>query len=206
MISVGISAGFHRLLAHKTYKAPRWFKNLSMLIGTLGLQSTPLTWPAMHRQHHSFTDMSNDPHSPTHKGIFDIYFGVIFYQPRLKFVKDLLRDKDVLFFHKQYFKINLIYDLILFAINPIYVVYFHLFPAAILWHAEAAINVFTHMERFGYRNFDTADHSKNSHILGWLIAGEGYHNNHHWRPQDYNFSKVKGELDITAKLINCIKI
>ena len=70
------------------------------------------------------------------------------------------------------------------------VVYFHLFPAAILWHAEAAINVFTHMERFGYRNFDTADHSKNSHILGWLIAGEGYHNNHHWRPQDYNFSKV----------------
>jgi len=206
MISVGISAGFHRLLSHQTYKAPRWFKNLAMFIGTLGLQSTPLTWPAMHRQHHSFSDTEQDPHSPQYKGLFNTYFGVILFQPKLKYVKDLLRDKDVLFFHKNYFKINLFYDLILFLINPLYVVYFHLLPATILWHAEAAINVWTHTKYFGYRTYNTNDNSKNISLLGWLIAGEGYHNNHHNNPNYYNFAHNKYEYDVTAKLINFVKI
>lgn len=206
MISVGISAGYHRLLSHRSYKAPKWFKNLSLLIGSLGIQTSALTWVAMHRQHHSYSDTEQDPHSPTVKGLLYTYFGIIMFQPKIKYAEDLIRDKFVIFFHKYYFQINLLYDLLLFSINPIYVVYFHLFPAAILWHAEAAINVWTHTKYFGYRNYNTQDNSKNISLLGWLVAGEGYHNNHHWRPQDYNFSKNKAEFDMTANLINLVKI
>lgn len=205
MISVGISAGYHRLLSHKGYTAPLWFKNLSLLIGTLGLNASALVWAAMHREHHAYSDKEGDPHSPSILGILQTYFGVIIYQPKLRFAKDLLRDKHVMFFHKHYFKINLLYDLVLFLINPILVIYFHWLPAAILWHAEAAINVVTHLPKFGYRNYNTDDNSKNSHLLAVLIAGEGYHNNHHNNPKNTNFGHKNNEFDITSKIINFIK-
>jgi len=206
MITVGISAGYHRLLSHRSYKAPQWFKNLSLLIGSLGIQTSALTWVAMHRQHHGNSDTEKDPHSPTLKGLLYTYFGIIMFQPKISFAKDLLKDKSVIFFHKYYFQINILYDVLLFIINPIYVVYFHLFPAAILWHAEAAINVWTHTNYFGYRNYDTNDKSKNIHLLGWLVAGEGYHNNHHNSPTNYNFAHKNNEWDLAANLIKFVKV
>jgi fatty-acid desaturase len=205
MISIGISAGYHRMLTHRSYESPAWFKRLSLLIGTLGLNASGLVWAAMHREHHAYSDKEGDPHSPLILGVFKTYFGVIVYQPKLRFSKDLLRDKDVMFFHKHYFKINIIYDIILFLINPIFVIWFHLLPATILWHAEAAINVFTHSKWLGYRNYNTDDQSRNSHILSVLIAGEGYHNNHHQSPKNSNFAHKPNEFDITSKIINLIK-
>lgn len=206
MISIGISAGYHRLLSHKGYNAPKWFKIISLTIGTLGLNASALTWAAMHREHHAFSDTETDPHSPSVLGVLKTYFGVIFYQPKLRFAKDLLRDKEVMFFHKNYFKINIAYDILLFIINPMFVVWFHLLPAMILWHAEAAINVFVHLPRFGYKNYETQDNSRNSHLLAFLIAGEGYHNNHHYDPKNSNFAHRKNEFDITSKIINLIRI
>jgi len=205
MISVGISAGYHRLLSHKGYDAPNWFKVISLFFGTLGLNASALVWAAMHREHHAYSDKENDPHSPAVMGIFKTYFGVITYQPKLRFAKDLLRDKTVMFFHKHYFKINIAYDVILFLINPLFVVYLHLLPAVILWHAEAAINVFTHMPWLGYRNYNTDDDSRNSQVLAVLVAGEGYHNNHHQSPKNINFAHNKNEFDITAKLVSLIR-
>ena len=107
MISIGISAGFHRLISHRGYEAPRWFKATALLIGTLGLNASALVWGAMHREHHAYSDTEDDPHSPSIDGILKTYFGVVLYQPKLKFAKDLLRDKMVIFYHKQYFKINI---------------------------------------------------------------------------------------------------
>lgn len=205
MISVGISAGYHRLLSHKGYESPKWFKFISLLIGTLGLNASALVWAAMHREHHAHSDKEDDPHSPAVMGIFKTYFGIVTYQPKLRFAKDLLRDKLVMFFHKHYFKINILFDIILFLINPMYVVYFHLIPAAILWHATAAINVFSHMNWVGYRTYDTDDDSRNSQILSVLIAGEGYHNNHHKSPKNINFAHSKNEFDITANIISLIR-
>jgi fatty-acid desaturase len=205
MISIGISAGYHRLLSHKGYAAPEWFKHVSLAIGTLGLNASALVWAAMHREHHAYSDKEGDPHSPGISGILETYFGVIFYQPKLRFAKDLLRDKTVMFYHKHYFKINIAYDIFLFIINPMYVIYLHWLPAVILWHAEAAINVIAHLPKFGYRNYDTDDNSKNSHLLAVLIAGEGYHNNHHKSPRNTNFAHKTNEYDITSTIVDLIK-
>jgi sn-2 palmitoyl-lipid 9-desaturase len=205
MISIGISAGYHRLLSHRAYAAASWFKVLSLLIGTLGLNASALVWAAMHREHHANSDTSEDPHSPRWKGLFDTYFGVMVYQPKLRYAKDLLRDGMVMWFHKHYFKINLAYDLLLLIIDPSLVVWLHLLPAAILWHATAAINVFSHLPRFGYRSFDTGDDSRNSQLLAVLVAGEGYHNNHHQDPRNTDFARAKNEFDITGWLVSKIR-
>ena len=206
MISIGISAGFHRLISHRGYEAPRWFKATALLIGTLGLNASALVWGAMHREHHAYSDTEDDPHSPSIDGILKTYFGVVLYQPKLKFAKDLLRDKMVIFYHKQYFKINLAYDIILAVINPELIIWLHLLPATILWHATAAINVFSHLPRFGYRTYETGEDSRNSHLLSLLIAGEGYHNNHHKDPKNINFAHNKYEFDITGWMVQKIKL
>jgi stearoyl-CoA desaturase (delta-9 desaturase) len=86
-----------------------------------------------------------------------------------------------------------------------YVIYLHWLPAVILWHAEAAINVIAHLPKFGYRNYDTDDNSKNSHLLAVLIAGEGYHNNHHKSPRNTNFAHKTNEYDITSTIVDLIK-
>jgi|TARA_X000001036_G_C20684552_1_gene807107 stearoyl-CoA desaturase (delta-9 desaturase) len=206
MISIGISAGFHRLVSHRGYESPKWFKTISLLIGTLGLNASALVWGAMHREHHAYSDTEDDPHSPSFSGILKTYFGVVLYQPKLKFAKDLLRDKLVIFFHKQYFKINVGYDIILAVINPELIIWLHLLPATILWHATAAINVFSHLPTFGYRTYETGEESRNSHLLSFLIAGEGYHNNHHKDPKNINFAHSKNEFDITGWIVKKIKL
>ena len=97
MISIGISAGYHRLISHRGYQSPQWFKTVSLLIATLGLNASALVWGAMHREHHAHSDTEQDPHSPSFKGIIKTYFGIVTYQPKLRFAKDLLRDKLVMF-------------------------------------------------------------------------------------------------------------
>jgi stearoyl-CoA desaturase (delta-9 desaturase) len=205
MISLGISAGYHRLVSHKGYETHNIIKMISLLVGTLGLNASALVWGAMHREHHAHSDTKEDPHSPLFQGLLKTYFGIVTYQPKLRFAKDLLRDKMVMFFHKHYFKINIAYDLVLALIEPSLVVWLHLLPAAILWHATAAINVVSHLPKFGYKTYDTKDESRNSHILAVLIAGEGYHNNHHQDPKNTNFAHKQHEFDITGWLVSKIK-
>lgn len=204
-ITFGISAGYHRLLSHRSFQSPTWFKFITLLIGTLGLNASGLVWAAMHRQHHAYSDTEDDPHSPTFMGFLKTYFGIVTYQPKLTFAKDLLRDKLVMFFHKKYFLVNIVYDILLFLIEPSFIIWFHLFPATLLWHATAAINYFSHIDWFGYRNYETKDHSRNSTLLAVLVSGEGYHNNHHKDPKNFNFAHNNNEFDITGFILKIFK-
>ena len=49
--------------------------------------------------------------------------------------------------------------------------------------------------RYGYRNFDTNDNSRNHTLTALLVVGEGYQNNHHESPHSANFAVKKGEID-----------
>ena len=56
------------------------------------------------------------------------------------------------------------------------------------------VNAFGH--RFGGRNFDTPDHSRNNLIVAALVFGEGLQNNHHRYPASARFSYRLPELDL----------
>jgi stearoyl-CoA desaturase (delta-9 desaturase) len=52
------------------------------------------------------------------------------------------------------------------------------------------INILGHTKALiGYRNFNTADHSFNNLIMGFLTWGQGWHNNHHHAPGSYDFGR-----------------
>jgi len=48
----------------------------------------------------------------------------------------------------------------------------------------------------GSRNFETSDNSRNNHLAGWLIFGEGFQNNHHAYPGSASFSHRLHEVDL----------
>ena len=50
--------------------------------------------------------------------------------------------------------------------------------------------------KYGYRNFDSVDQSKNTGPWGILLMGELFQNNHHHKKDDANFAKKWFEFDI----------
>ena len=53
---LGITAGYHRLWAHKTYEA-HWTVRLVLLVfGTMALQNSAFVWCSGHRRHHLNVD------------------------------------------------------------------------------------------------------------------------------------------------------
>src|SRR5262249_55978463 len=41
---LGITLGYHRLLTHRSFKAPRWVERVLATCGVLALQRSPLEW------------------------------------------------------------------------------------------------------------------------------------------------------------------
>ncbi len=64
----GMSIGFHRLLAHKSFSARRPLKVVVVACGSMAFEGGPISWVANHRRHHVFSDTADDPHSPHHHG------------------------------------------------------------------------------------------------------------------------------------------
>ena len=64
-----------------------------------------------------------------------------------------------------------------------------------LYHATYTINSLAH--RFGWRRFDTPDHSRNNAALALLTLGEGWHNNHHRYPGAARQGFYWWELDLS---------
>lgn len=200
---IGMSGTFHRLLSHKSYKCSKWWEYFGTVCATLGGTGSSIAWCAVHREHHRFTDTERDPHSPVHKGFFQVQFLSMFHKPHVKYVPDLLRSNFHSNMHKYYWLVHAFYALALYNIDHFALVYAWLFPSLILWHAGSGINTFSHIE--GWQDYETRDTSTNHPVLGILMWGEGWHNNHHAFPADYRFGRKWWQIDVTRYVIEVIK-
>lgn len=201
---VGTTVTYHRLLSHKSWTSPRWFTVIGSVLGCLSLIGSPIAWVALHRQHHRYTDKPGDPHSPK-DGFWHSQWGTIFETPNLKYVPDLLRDPLQVFLHKNYFLIQFFVLLVLLLLNPWLIATTYLAPAALVMTLGSLNNSIAH-SNFGYRNYDTADNSRNVPLLAILMWGEGWHNNHHANPSNYSFSKNWWEVDIGNWVVKQVNI
>lgn len=212
MMTFGISIFNHRMVSHKAIEIKsKVLKYFCLFIATIVLQGSSLAWVSMHREHHAHSDKENDPHSPVNGGFYKSYFLSMMYTPKVKrYGLDLLRDKDIVFFHKHYWKINFLYSIILFLIfgfmGPIV---FHYIPAVFQWHGSSIINGLAHYHKkvpsiIGYRNFETNELSKNLPLFSLLTFGECWHNNHHGKPSSYTFQHKWYEIDLIAEIIKIL--
>lgn len=72
--AVGVTAGAHRLWAHRTYKATWQLRVLLMIMQTICFQNHVYEWVRDHRVHHKYTDTDADPHNSS-RGFFFSHVG-----------------------------------------------------------------------------------------------------------------------------------
>jgi stearoyl-CoA desaturase (delta-9 desaturase) len=105
--------------------------------------------------------------------------------------------------HNYYWLLNLIYITILAILDPFAIVYAYFVPTLLVWHGGSLINTLNHT--VGYRSFQTSDTSTNNPITGFLVGGEGWHNNHHAHPANPKFGHKWWELDLGYLIIRMVK-
>jgi stearoyl-CoA desaturase (delta-9 desaturase) len=187
--SWGIGMGYHRLLTHGGFKAPKFIEYFLTLCGTLALQAGALNWVTSHRIHHAFTETEKDPHSPR-DGTFWAHIGWLLRGTALdhkqetirRYSPDLLKDKFHVVVSKHFYVTTIVVGLILLLIGGWSMVLWGIFLRQVFgWHTTFLVNSATHL--WGTRRFETHDDSRNNGLVAALTFGEGWHNNHHAHPR-----------------------
>jgi stearoyl-CoA desaturase (Delta-9 desaturase) len=195
----GITVGYHRYLAHRSFKTSRAFRFCMVFIGAMAMQNGPLWWASWHRRHHKHADQLGDPHSPSLVGFWRSHIGWVFdvsQETDLSNVPDLACHAELRFLERYSWLPLVVYGLGCYA----------LFGAAgLVWgflvstlaenHATFLINSLAHV--WGTRRFATPDRSRNNALLALFTLGEGWHNNHHFRMSSARHGFAWWEIDMS---------
>src|SRR3954468_2312037 len=76
LTALGVTVGFHRMLTHRSFLAPKPVEYAFAALGSMAGQGPVAAWVAGHRKHHAHPDHEGDPHSP-HVGHGDGAGGVL---------------------------------------------------------------------------------------------------------------------------------
>jgi stearoyl-CoA desaturase (Delta-9 desaturase) len=218
---LGITAGYHRLFAHRAYATKPAIRFLFGVFGSIAAQGPVTYWVSNHRRHHRFSDRDGDPHSPhvsgkhTRTGLPGFLHAHMGWtlDPEITntavFAKDLLRDQVAARLNRTYYLWVGLGLAVPFAIGGIVTHSWVGAVSGLLWggfvrlfisyHATNSINSITHL--FGSRPFDTPEKSRNNAWLVLPTLGEGLHNNHHAFPTSALFGYRWWHFDIGSWVI-----
>lgn len=127
---LGMVVTYHRYYAHYSFTFKnKLYKYICTMLGLLSGSGSVLNWCAVHNKHHDKHDTPEDPHD-TSKGLFNLITLNYNYNIELKYFKYLLKDKFLVFSHRYYLSLILIYVICLglfLALKALYLVLvFHL--------------------------------------------------------------------------------
>lgn len=207
-----VTVYFHRACSHKSVILSNGTNRVCRFLAWFLIAMDPREFAAVHRKHHAKVDGPEDPHSPVNHGWMGVLFGGLPLYRRAaedkqlieKYGKGLPVDPWEGFYQKHR---NL--GVLFFA--AVLLVLFS-WPGLILWGvlmlwipfwAAGVVNGLGH--RFGYRNYQTEDHSTNLSPWGVWIGGEELHNNHHAYPASARFSRRPWEFDFGWQVIRLLR-
>jgi stearoyl-CoA desaturase (delta-9 desaturase) len=186
--SLGVGLGYHRLLTHRSFTAPKWLEYFLTMLGTMSMQDSPDKWVATHRLHHRFTETEDDPHS-TSVSLLWAQTGWIVWgkaqdhneETLQRYVPDLKNDRIHELIARFWYVPVLLTAVGSFAIGGWSMVVWCVFARIVVgWHTTWFVNSLSHS--YGKRAFDTDDDSTNNWFVALITFGEGWHNNHHAHP------------------------
>jgi stearoyl-CoA desaturase (delta-9 desaturase) len=193
---LSITAGYHRLWAHKAYDAHPLVQVIFALGGAFALQNSALHWSSDHRVHHGHVDdIEKDPYAAT-KGFWFSHIGWMLrdYQGEsygdYNNARDLQKNNVVMWQHRHYMKLVLLTNV---GIPLLLGVVFGdiigmLLLAGVLrlvlsQHFTFFINSLAHI--WGSRPYTEKNTARDNGFLALFTYGEGYHNFHHIFASDY---------------------
>ena len=168
--AVGITYGYHRYFAHRTFKANTLTETLMLYLGLLCGGRSALTWAGVHRIHHAHADTDRDPHSPKNHPWYVILLSLwkVKRIPR-KYMSDLLKNPRVMFFHK-YGKYILLYHwamtFMMFGVDALIV---NTMIFSLSYVGFGVLNLFGH----------DANGPTNNKFINLIAPFEGNHREHH---------------------------
>jgi stearoyl-CoA desaturase (delta-9 desaturase) len=223
---LGVTVGYHRLLTHRSFRAPRPVRASFAVAGSLAIEGSVISWVAAHRRHHAFADVEGDPHSPhlgeeegvvgMLKGLWHAHVGWLFDEEKTsieRWAPDLLKD-PVMTRIDRLFPALAAVSLVLPAVAG-FAFTGTLWGAvtAFLWGGLARVFLLHHMtwsvnsicHYFGKRPFETTDLSTNNWPLALLSFGESWHNNHHAFPTSAIHGLGHWQIDPSGFVIRALE-
>ena len=208
---LSITAGYHRLWAHRTYTAHPVLKWLLAFFGAMAVQNSILNWAAGHRVHHRHVDdVDKDPYS-ARRGFWFSHIGWMLRdypsgKPDYERAPDLLADPVVMFQHRHYlwfaFGSNIGLVLLLgWLYDDVagFVLVAGFLRLFLSHHFTFFINSLAHM--WGRRPYTAENTARDNDLLALFTWGEGYHNFHHLFQYDYRNGIRWWQYDPTKWLI-----
>lgn len=209
LTGLGVSAGYHRLYSHRSYRVNKAVEWVIVLLATLSLQGSIIRWSYKHRLHHQYVDTDKDPYS-IKKGFWHAHLFWMFEKQKenlnSEIILDLRKNKLLIFQHK--YNVSLIVILNILSIlffGFVFKDYLGAFVFTFLartflvHHSTFFINSLAHT--WGSKPYSHEQTAVNNWILAILTFGEGYHNYHHTYPADYRNGVRWWHFDPTKLLI-----
>eukprot|EP00397_Hematodinium_sp_SG-2012_P025325 GEMP01026445.1.p1 GENE.GEMP01026445.1~~GEMP01026445.1.p1 ORF type:complete len:517 (+),score=62.95 GEMP01026445.1:45-1595(+) len=197
--AMGITAGSHRLWAHRSYQA-HWLVRLWLMIcSSMANQGSILHWSRDHRTHHKHSDTDADPHN-ANRGFFFSHCGWLLVKKseacvgagRKIDISDLKKDPIVMMQYRADPWWNLA---LCFAIPAFFSVYFW---EETLWNAFLVVGVLRYVlvlhvtwsvnsivHAYGPNTYDPTELPAESRLVSFFAMGEGWHSWHHAFAFDY---------------------
>ena len=190
--NLSITAGYHRLFAHRSYETNALARFLLLVVGSSAFQGSALKWSSDHRRHHAFIDTDKDPYS-IEKGFWFAHMGWLFLKSSVDLeikAPDLEKDPMI----KNQDRYYLVWSILSGFLVPLLIGWLVGAPLAGLIILGSLRIFFTQQSTFfvnslchtlGKQTYSKEISARDSVIVAFLTHGEGYHNFHHQFQYDY---------------------
>lgn len=201
---LGITAGAHRLWAHRSYKAKWPLRVLLVIFNTIAFENHVYEWARDHRVHHKYSETNADPHNAK-RGFFFSHVGWLLCRKHPDVIekgkgidlKDLEEDKLLMFQKKYYMLLMPFFCFVFPTVIPVYcwgetwtnswfvaTMFRYTFTLNMTWLVNSA----AHM--WGQRPYDKFINPSENLGVAVMALGEGWHNYHHVFPWDYKTAEL----------------
>lgn len=200
----------HRYSAHKMFTMSKGWEKFWYIFSWVTQGSSYLNaraYAILHRMHHAYSDTEKDPHSPHFfKEVFTmmmytrkVYNGVLHgtmevedkfdrnfpVYPKIDRIADAWPTRIAFGLGYIAFYIAFATHWWMYLLLPVHFLMGPVHGAVVNWAGH----------KYGYRNFDEDDHSKNTFVIDFLMLGELFQNNHHHAGSRPNFAAKWWEID-----------
>jgi stearoyl-CoA desaturase (delta-9 desaturase) len=191
---LGITVGYHRLMAHRSFDCPNWIKGALLIGGAWALQNSAIKWASDHLRHHAHCDEEKDPYN-AQRGFWHSHCGWLFTPDQYadpKYATRVANDPVAIWQHQRYpllvltglagtFLIGFLHNGVMGGVGCFLLAGVGRTFAVL--NSTFCINSVCHL--WGTQPHGTSDSSRDSWLVSLVTFGEGYHNYHHMYPTDF---------------------